>query len=1020
MSLYGALFAGVSGITAQSNKLGIISDNIANVNTVGYKEGSALFETLVTNSAGGGAYSPGGVLGAHRQLIDKQGLLSTTNSPTDIAISGTGFFVVNQKADQTGQILYTRAGSFTQDSTGNFKNSAGLFLQAWPLDRSGRLPGEPGNLNTTSSANLTSLETVNVQNLTGTAAATNTVSIGANLNAGQTAFPGADGTADMDILDPLNSSINSKDIMVPSTVDSTQRGDKFIVATGAGLSYTYTYGGFTFGRNVTSAAAGDNGTSLITSPNTLVNTGFTVNNNGFATNAAGSGRINVTVASTATLRTGDTVTITGEVGAIDGVPQVNINGTFQIVVDSATQFHYTASGGATATLGGVTGGGAGGVTTPDPFATTNGSTTVVVSQASHGLATGAVVSISGVTAAVAGIPAGDLNASFVVTVIDADHYSITTSSAATSTGGGGSGTIVAVTRPFVGNIFDATNTTQPFLGVTGTSGYTTASLSFTVTTASTGTVTFTYTSSSPNAQLGQFNNLNNLASAINSVNGLSARVINGRIYVGATDANQALTFANGSAIGIAGPPVQAGIDWLTELGLADIASGSNRFSTLDGLAGLVNASPGLTGTVENPLGDASVKINVNDPLDTITFSDKPVSAAFAPLASTTPFTTTNGSNLITITMAAPHGFTTGDLVTIDATGLAAAGPFNGIPKADFSGSFVVTVTSPTTFTITVATDATSSGSTGDAGLVVTPPNNSGSLLAALGLVDSLNGGSFTPQTTGALGPAYDPTNSAKNMASGAIGPQFSRPVTIFDALGTGHNLTVAFIKTTSNTWAVEVFATPETDVTSSLPDGQLAFGTLTFNGDGSLRSVSSGLSNPININWTNGALASDLTFNWGTAGQPFGTPGATSVGKTDGLTQFDSNYNVNFVNQNGAPVGQLVGVSIDGNGFIIASYNNGETQRLFKIPLGEFANPDELQPVSGNSFAQTSQSGVVNLRQSGSSGVGTIESGSLEASNVELADQLTDMIVAQRSYQANTKVISTANTLLDDLNQILR
>ena len=138
MSLYGALYSGVSGLKGQSNKIGIISDNISNVNTVGYKANRAGFESLVTSSANVSDFSPGGVLGASQQLVSKQGLLQSTDSPTDIAVSGDGFFVVNQTTDGTGQVYYTRAGSFTQDSTGNFRNAAGFFLQAWPLDREGR------------------------------------------------------------------------------------------------------------------------------------------------------------------------------------------------------------------------------------------------------------------------------------------------------------------------------------------------------------------------------------------------------------------------------------------------------------------------------------------------------------------------------------------------------------------------------------------------------------------------------------------------------------------------------------------------------------------------------------------------------------------------------------------------------------------------------------------------------------------------------------------------------------------
>src|SRR4051812_16380173 len=123
MSLYGALFSGVAGLNAQSTKLSIISDNVSNVNTVGYKGGTTLFQTLVTGSSSSTSYSPGGVIGGTRQTTDQQGLLQTTSSPTDIAIQGAGLFVVNQTANGRGQVLYTRAGFFTADSSGNFQNA---------------------------------------------------------------------------------------------------------------------------------------------------------------------------------------------------------------------------------------------------------------------------------------------------------------------------------------------------------------------------------------------------------------------------------------------------------------------------------------------------------------------------------------------------------------------------------------------------------------------------------------------------------------------------------------------------------------------------------------------------------------------------------------------------------------------------------------------------------------------------------------------------------------------------------
>src|SRR5581483_11220896 len=114
----------------------------------------------------------------------------------------------------------------------------------------------------------------------------------------------------------------------------------------------------------------------------------------------------------------------------------------------------------------------------------------------------------------------------------------------------------------------------------------------------------------------------------------------------------------------------------------------------------------------------------------------------------------------------------------------------------------------------------------------------------------------------------------------------------------------------------------------------------------------------------------------------------------------------------GAPVGALTGVSIGQTGLITASFSNGQTQNLYQIPLASFTDPDQLESLSGNVFAQTAASGQVNLQQIGATSVGTITSSALEESNVELADQLTSMIVAQRAYEANTKVISTSDNLL--------
>jgi flagellar hook protein FlgE len=117
--------------------------------------------------------------------------------------------------------------------------------------------------------------------------------------------------------------------------------------------------------------------------------------------------------------------------------------------------------------------------------------------------------------------------------------------------------------------------------------------------------------------------------------------------------------------------------------------------------------------------------------------------------------------------------------------------------------------------------------------------------------------------------------------------------------------------------------------------------------------------------------------------------------------------------------GQLNGVSIDDDGFVIAAFNNGETRRLYRLPIATFADPTELQARDGNVFAQTDASGEFNLREAGSGGAGSTAASALEAANVDLAKEFSDMIVAQRAFSASSKIISTVDDMLEELIRII-
>ncbi|APF38458.1 flagellar hook-basal body protein [Chelatococcus sambhunathii] len=168
MSLYGVLRTGVSGMNAQSNKLGTVADNIANANTVGYKRASAEFSSLVLSS-GKGSYNSGSVVTNIRYSISQQGPLVFTTSSADLAVQGNGFFVVS---DEGGTPYLTRAGSFVPDSEGNLVNTAGYYLMGYPLTN--------GNPNVTLNS-LDGLERVNLANLAMSANPTTQGSLGGNL-----------------------------------------------------------------------------------------------------------------------------------------------------------------------------------------------------------------------------------------------------------------------------------------------------------------------------------------------------------------------------------------------------------------------------------------------------------------------------------------------------------------------------------------------------------------------------------------------------------------------------------------------------------------------------------------------------------------------------------------------------------------------------------------------------------------------------------------------------------------------
>jgi flagellar hook protein FlgE len=263
--------------------------------------------------------------------------------------------------------------------------------------------------------------------------------------------------------------------------------------------------------------------------------------------------------------------------------------------------------------------------------------------------------------------------------------------------------------------------------------------------------------------------------------------------------------------------------------------------------------------------------------------------------------------------------------------------------------------------------------------------------------------------------------AAYEASGGATGvqPHMQRSIPVYDNMGGAHNVEVSFLKdAAANTWHVEFYADTTEVELGDHPDGLLATGQITFNGDGTLATstitpnypATATTGDPLGINWldSDGQGDSSVTLDLGTAGV------------ADGLSQFAGDYSVAFVQQNGAEVGSLSGVSIDEEGYVYATFTNGATQPIYKLPLATFANPLALNPRTGNVFNQTNESGEFNLRDAGQSGSGKVVPSSLEAANVDLADEFTKMIVTQRAYAANARVITTSDDMLDELMRVKR
>ena len=232
------------------------------------------------------------------------------------------------------------------------------------------------------------------------------------------------------------------------------------------------------------------------------------------------------------------------------------------------------------------------------------------------------------------------------------------------------------------------------------------------------------------------------------------------------------------------------------------------------------------------------------------------------------------------------------------------------------------------------------------------------------------------------------TPSAAFDAANAASYNSSTATTIYDSAGKANTLTNYYVHTGSNAWTVHSFVGDK-----ELTVGGSAAGTaVTFDATGAIT-----------------APAAPVTYD---AFTPT-TGGVSQVLKFDlaGSTQQSSAFSVNARTSDGASVGELAGVTVNEQGIVAANYSNGDTVNLGKVALANFANPTGLRQLGNSYWSASGISGAATLGAANENGFGSLRSGTLEGSNVDITEELVDLIAAQRNFQANAKALDTASQI---------
>jgi flagellar hook protein FlgE len=248
-------------------------------------------------------------------------------------------------------------------------------------------------------------------------------------------------------------------------------------------------------------------------------------------------------------------------------------------------------------------------------------------------------------------------------------------------------------------------------------------------------------------------------------------------------------------------------------------------------------------------------------------------------------------------------------------------------------------------------------------------------------------------------------------ASAAIGATFTTSVQLYDVKGAPHVMTVTYSKTAAGTWNYAM-TVPGADVTGGtagtpypIPAGSGGTGALVFGSNGLLQTINGAAPADITITtptWTNGAAATVMSWD------------VVDANNVASVTGYSSPSTTSSISQNGSAAGTVNNITIGSDGTITGTFGAGQTVAIGMVALANFNNPKGLLKLGNNRYGESQAAGLPNIGVAGEGGRGTLIGSSLEQSNVDMAREFTQMILAQRGYQANSKTITVADELLQD------